>query len=315
MVPSSAAGCRLSQISRNPSRRPGRAPPFSLSGVRCQTTPDPATFWEHAERFLLRDPVVNNVLITNVLARRAGAMSDPAPATYAVVLDATGAIVGAAMRTPPHPILASALPPEAAGPLAEALVASCPDAAGVNGPAGAAAALAAAWHQATSAQVELHRRERMHRLDDVIVPRWPSGCWRGAGLVDRDFLLAWSDAFEQEAELGASGAAVRGLDAQLAEGRVFLWIDGPAVSYVGTRAPVQGVVRVGPVYTPPERRGRGYASALVAAVSSSALEAGATACMLYTDMANRTANDIYAAIGYRPVAEVSVYRFQSAAPA
>ena len=58
--------------------------------MRCQTTADSATFWEHAERFLLRDPVINNVLITNVLARRASLMSDTAPATYAVVMDATG---------------------------------------------------------------------------------------------------------------------------------------------------------------------------------------------------------------------------------
>jgi predicted GNAT family acetyltransferase len=50
-------------------------------------------------------------------------------------------------------------------------------------------------------------------------------------------------------------------------------------------------------------RGRGYASANVAAVSRNALEAGAFACMLYTDRANPTSNRIYQAIGYRPVGD------------
>ena len=38
----------------------------------------------------------------------------------------------------------------------------------------------------------------------------------------------------------------------------------------GFEHPSAGTVRVGPVYTPPERRTCGYASALVAAVSSTA---------------------------------------------
>jgi predicted GNAT family acetyltransferase len=63
------------------------------------------------------------------------------------------------------------------------------------------------------------------------------------------------------------------------------------------------------VYTPPERRGRGYATALVAVVSQRALDAGAAACSLYTDLANPTSNKIYDAVGYRPVRDVTRYRF------
>jgi predicted GNAT family acetyltransferase len=53
------------------------------------------------------------------------------------------------------------------------------------------------------------------------------------------------------------------------------------------------------VYTPPEHRRRGYATALVADLSRHALRTGAERCMLFTDLANPTSNRIYARIGYR----------------
>jgi predicted GNAT family acetyltransferase len=69
------------------------------------------------------------------------------------------------------------------------------------------------------------------------------------------------------------------------------------------------VVRVGPVYTPPDLRGRGYASGVVAALSQHALDQGAAACMLFTDVANPTSNKIYQRIGYRYVGDFTEYRF------
>ena len=73
--------------------------------------------------------------------------------------------------------------------------------------------------------------------------------------------------------------------------------------------PIAGGARIGPVYTPPEERGRGYASNLVANVSAGALERGAGACYLYTDLGNPTSNTIYRRLGYRQVAESSMIVF------
>jgi predicted GNAT family acetyltransferase len=61
-----------------------------------------------------------------------------------------------------------------------------------------------------------------------------------------------------------------------------------------------GYSRVQLVYTPPELRGNGYASACVAALVQEELAAGGL-CMLYADAANRTTNAIYQAIGFRHV--------------
>jgi predicted GNAT family acetyltransferase len=68
-----------------------------------------------------------------------------------------------------------------------------------------------------------------------------------------------------------------------------------------------GVDRIGPVYTPPEARGRGYGSAVTAHLTQHIRAGGADAC-LFTDLANPTSNKIYAAIGYRPVADFHRYR-------
>lgn len=81
---------------------------------------------------------------------------------------------------------------------------------------------------------------------------------------------------------------------------------------VGTNAPVAGAVRIGPVYTPPEQRGRGYASSAVAAASQQALDEGASSCTLFTDLANPTSNSIYRALGNERFADWREYALRGA---
>ena len=63
------------------------------------------------------------------------------------------------------------------------------------------------------------------------------------------------------------------------------------------------MVRIRQVYTPLEERGRGYASAAVARGYHRVLAAGASRCMLFTDVTNPTSNKIYAALGFRRFAD------------
>jgi len=280
--------------------------------MRCETTADPGAFLERAEGFLLRDPVAHNVLLTNIRARRDGAVTDAAPATYAALLDGAGAVVGAAMRTPPRAVVLSSMPVAAVEPLVEALLVACPDAAGVTGVVAEAEAFANVWTARTGAGLSIERHERLYRLDAVEAPSTPPGGWRLAGPADRDLLGAWIAAFEVEAGVGDGSAARSSVEARIARGLAFVWVDETPVSFVGTSPLAGGVVRIAPVYTPPDRRRRGYAAALVAAVSQRALDGGAELCSLYTDLANPTSNSIYMAVGYRPVADVTAYRFTSA---
>jgi predicted GNAT family acetyltransferase len=75
------------------------------------------------------------------------------------------------------------------------------------------------------------------------------------------------------------------------------------------REPVQDMVRLSGVYTPPEKRKHGYAAACVHALSKH-LRGSRYRCILYTDLGNPTSNSIYRRIGYRAVAEALRYRFE-----
>jgi predicted GNAT family acetyltransferase len=63
------------------------------------------------------------------------------------------------------------------------------------------------------------------------------------------------------------------------------------------------------VYTPPDQRRKGYATACVAALSQIILDSGKDFCTLFTDLANPTSNDIYIKIGYVPLGDFTLYRF------
>jgi predicted GNAT family acetyltransferase len=90
-----------------------------------------------------------------------------------------------------------------------------------------------------------------------------------------------------------------------------LWEDGgEVVSLSGWGGPTPNGIRIGPVYTPPELRGRGYATSLVAELSQALLDAGRRFCFLYTDLANPTSNAIYERIGYVRVCEAAMVAFQ-----
>ena len=88
------------------------------------------------------------------------------------------------------------------------------------------------------------------------------------------------------------------------------WEDGgAAVSMAGFGGRTPNGVRIGPVYTPPELRGRGYASALTAALTQRLLDGGLRFCFLFTDLANPTSNSIYQRIGYEPVSDFDFWSF------
>jgi predicted GNAT family acetyltransferase len=90
--------------------------------------------------------------------------------------------------------------------------------------------------------------------------------------------------------------------------QLWFWtVDGEPVALAGAGNPTLNGVRIGPVYTPPERRKRGYASALVAHLSQHLLDSGHRFCFLFTDLNNPTSNHIYQDVGYRPVSDVNKY--------
>jgi predicted GNAT family acetyltransferase len=225
------------------------------------------------------------------------------------------------MRTPPYNLILSLVAPETAAPEALALIAhdvhslygTLP---GVIGPVPLSQIFAKEWQGQTGQPFTPGMKERAYALDTVIPVTGVPGHMRPATLADKDLLARWVRAFDEEA-LGGSDSAVRDparwaemmLGAQ--DRGIYLWEDerGEVVSLVGHGGPTLHGMRIGPVYTPPERRGHGYASALTAAVSHQLLESGRRFVFLFTDLANPTSNKIYQQIGYRLVCDVDVYTF------
>jgi predicted GNAT family acetyltransferase len=131
-----------------------------------------------------------------------------------------------------------------------------------------------------------------------------SGHLRKAVPNDRDLVVAWMRRFQADTgELGGSDPELI-VDRR----RFWLWDDGEPVSMAASSEPVEGVVRVQAVYTPPDRRNHGYAGACVGDLSKQIREGGHR-CILYTDLGNPISNSVYRRIGYRAVAEVLRYRF------
>lgn len=261
----------------------------------------------------LRTREANHCIILGISANIRARPPDPAedPPYLATVRDGRRVVL-AAFQTPPWPLVISEVDDPAA---MEVIVA---DRRGttlpaVEGPAEHVWHFARRWSETSGVGHHLAMRERIFRLGRVIAPAGVAGTPRIAGPGDRDILADWLRAFAEEAlsERGVPDAATRA-DRWLSpdDGRVmWLWDDHGPVSLCGVSGPTPTGIRIGPVYTPPEKRRRGYASGLVAAASRSQLEAGRRWCFLFTDLANRTSNHIYEAIGYEPVRDIDRYTF------
>ncbi len=237
------------------------------------------------------------------------------------VVEEAGVPVAAALITAPHNlVLADAAGPEALRSLAAAVRQSGRPIPGVLGNRPTVDRFNEAWAPPAGVAPRLCMAQGVFALEKVRpVPPAP-GRSRPAERDDRSLILDWLEAFTAEALPGEAWVrerTERGVDrilgGEAAEAGIWLWEeDGQAVALVAYGSPTPGGIRLGPVYTPPGRRRRGYATALVAEVSARLLEGGRRRCYLFTDLANPTSNAIYRRIGYEQVAESAEYAYEAA---
>ncbi len=267
-------------------------------------TRDPRAFALRTEAFLAQR-AEHNLLATVLNGALDGHYAAEQP-LFAYASDPDGAVRFAALRTPPWPLLSSALGPVGADELLDRWLADDPRLPAVNAPAQTARALARAWERRTGNGARCSVRTRLHALATVVDPPRPApGALRSPRDGELGLLIAWWEAFTRETHVVDRPVRAEAIvTARSAEGMIFVWEDGgTAVSLVGVNQPVNRGVRIGPVYTPPEHRRRGYAGSAVAAVSRRMLARGARRCLLFTDLANPTSNKIYAEVGYRPIGD------------
>ncbi|PYP57226.1 MAG: GNAT family N-acetyltransferase [Gemmatimonadetes bacterium] len=124
-----------------------------------------------------------------------------------------------------------------------------------------------------------------------------------------ELLAAWRASFSVEAlgmvdgpELGRASRA----DVLLHHERSADWVlvhDKTPVAYSVFNAMLPDIVQIGGVWTPPERRGRGYARSVVAGSLVAARTQGVARAVLFADPLNAAARAAYLSIGFRIVGD------------
>lgn len=276
---------------------------------------DVNVFYDRVEPYLLPREAEHNLTFGLLGTLRSDPSRFPDPVFTLVEQD--GAIQLVALRTNIERglILSLARSPEAAPLLANELHVSGIVLAGATGPIEEIDVFVEEWSRLSGKSYHVNVPLRTFRLEKVNPVTGVPGFLRRATVEDRDLLVRWELEFEREAfpdQEHNQTDVERYIDYRLRSdvSGIYLWDDRGVVSYAGYGGPTPHGIRIGPVYTPPELRGRGYASACVAGMSQLLLESGRQFCFLFTDQRNPTSNHIYQVIGYEPVCDFTEYVFE-----
>lgn len=288
---------------------------------------DPAAFLDVAGERLAEMPVLSTVMAGvahRIHEQREAGVPWPegVPCWFAVVLD-RGEIVGTAMRTAPfgeYPAYLLPMPDEAAVLLARTLLDRDEPVLGANGALPTVQIFCEEMARATGGQAQVGQHTRLFELGELKEPASVPGRLRPATVEEQDLVTSWYDAFMADAdeqagrEPGSSPHEAPGpedMRRRIEGGRIFLWeaADGTPVHVTAATLASYGVSRIGPVFTPREHRGHGYASQAVYQVSRLLRDLGERPC-LFTDQANPTSNRIYESLGYEPLVDMANLRVE-----
>jgi predicted GNAT family acetyltransferase len=265
---------------------------------------DAEVFSEQVGELLAAHPVENTITLTVLENIRAGEAPD---STMFGWFD-DGNVKGAISFTPPHDLVLTRVPPQTADALVTALRQRSLVLPGVRGERKTTEAFAANWAGANGLSWAVNVQQRLYELDILVRPANVPGHARLATIGDLDIGAQFFTAFQVEVhDSGRDAEDV--MRARIDGGLLWLWEDGAVVSMAARNRAAAGVSRVGPVYTPPQFRGHGYAAAVTAACSADVQTTARAA--LFTDLHNPTSNAIYQRLGYRPVRDEVIVTFGS----
>jgi uncharacterized protein len=276
----------------------------------CRFTDVPA-FIRAAAPWLLRSEPEHSLILglLTQLQRDEVSLTEPA---YMATVEVDGAVAGCALRSPPHQMLVTRMP-ERVIPALVADVAACYQVLpSVLGPEPQAREFGRHWGMRRQATAVAGVRHRLYVLREL---RQTAGAAPGvlmlATATDEPLVASWI-------EQSAGEAGMQRIDAKrhaanrIAVGDIALWWnDGAVCSMAGVSGRSRSGSRLGYVYTPPARRGRGYATSCVTELTRRELGMGASFCCLYADMSNHTSNAIYQQVGYEPVCDFADIVFRS----
>lgn len=271
-----------------------------------QTAASPQEWYDLAQLSLSQD-IMPNTMIMGTFETLSNRLVWPVDAQGALLLQ-DGCCVGAMLQTKAGRPLISDIPGDGACFIFSEWnrLWGCPNT--LFGPARSVNAVIGAIKKKLPSWTESVRPMMAYELLHVVFPAVPvAGRMRFAAASDREWLTRCATGFLVECDLPEARSQTLSDDVRQAVERLLqdealvLWElpgGGPAAMAAIIRRTSFGA-SVSWVYTPPEGRQRGYASALVAQLSQHILSAGASRCMLFTDANNPQTNAIYQKIGYR----------------
>lgn len=272
--------------------------------------PDAADL-DRIRRFLEQDEAANNLPL-GLLPRPGGPIEKERRPFFAFAEDDQIALV--MMMTPPHNMIVCGAGERLNAAIESAISYLLQEGVtlpGVIGPRDVASSFASAWSRRTGCALLMQMEQMIYRLDRVNELTLSPGELICATAEHTDLVADWTVAFSEVTHdrLDRPAALARAQD-MIAASRVYLWLDGVPVSMAWRARPTRNGIVVSGVYTPPELRTRGYATACVASLSRLLLDEGFQFCALYADLANPISNHIYYKMGYRPIRASIVYGFE-----
>lgn len=271
------------------------------------TTTNVAETWRAVESNFVGNPAVSNWILS---ALRSNAESGRGGFRYCLI-GSTGEVSGIGVLTEESGRLdLSPMDPAGATAVADSLFEHTTTLQGVLGPAAPAAAFAGRWTELANVGARPTDGGRVLEVRNLIVPRSaPAGKARKATVEDLDLVVTWNAGFAADTDVAPHNDPAAHLGERILAGTVWVWDQaaGPVAMAIRT-TPTFATRRIAHVYTPPEQRGRGLASALVGELASETLAEG-DRCMLHTQLSNSLSNGVYRRLGFKAISDSTFYEF------
>ncbi|PLT46299.1 GCN5-related N-acetyltransferase [Paenibacillus pasadenensis] len=182
---------------------------------------------------------------------------------------------------------------------------------GVSGSPDAAPSFAARHGARTGRGTRVGMVMEAYAAPALLPPTGVSGRMRLFGSDERELAAEFLAGMVRDVygELADAAGQLATADTLIRAAKLYLWEDGgepSAMAGYGGASPRHG--RINAVYTPPDRRRKGYGSALVAGVAGRIAGQGLVP-MLYADCAYPDSNRVYRRLGFQPAGVIADIKF------
>ncbi len=182
---------------------------------------------------------------------------------------------------------------------------------GITGEPKTVELFARSYSEARNIQYHTHMTMESYACPEAKKPSNVAGTLHQAAIRDLETVAGFFAGFSE----GAYGISVdpasqiRAAKGAIESGNLYLWfVDGSPVSMANIAHRSPRNARINAVYTPPDSRKRGYASAIVAELCA-ILESERLLPMLYADLKNPDSNKVYQNIGFVECGQIVDLKF------